>query len=74
MMAESVEARKYERKQFDIPLPVRPKNRETAGGADAAEAGKTPPPSGMMAFSVLTKRGNRQQVSWDPFCRAVCSA
>ncbi|KAK4130777.1 ARM repeat-containing protein [Trichocladium antarcticum] len=61
MMAESVEARKYERKQFDIPLPVRPKTRETAGGADAAEAGKAPPPSGTMAFSVLTKRGNRQQ-------------
>ncbi len=64
-MAESVEARKYERKQFDIPLPVRPKNREIASGGETGESGAAPLPNGTMAFSVLTKRGNRQQVSLD---------
>jgi regulator of nonsense transcripts 2 len=65
MMAESVEARKYERKQFDIPLPVRPKNRDITSGGEAGESGVGPLPNGTMAFSVLTKRGNRQQVRLD---------
>lgn len=59
MMAESLESRKFERKQlFDVPLPVRPKNRDaaTSQGEEGASAGNT------MAFSLLTKRGNRQQV------------
>ena len=62
MMAESLESRKSERKQqFDLPLPVRSKPREpTAGG----EAGENAPDilGGTMAFSLLTKKGNRQQV------------
>lgn len=63
IMAESFETRKFERKQqFDIPLPVRPKNRELASGSETAEGG-TGTPGGTMAFSLLTKRGNRQQVS-----------
>ncbi|GAB1318794.1 mRNA decay protein [Madurella fahalii] len=61
IMAESFETRKFERKQqFDIPLPVRPKNRELASGSETAESG-TGTPGGTMAFSLLTKRGNRQQ-------------
>ncbi|KAK4666890.1 mRNA decay protein [Podospora pseudopauciseta] len=61
MMAESFgDARKFERKpQFDIPLPVRPKAREATGGEPAEAA--TTNPGGTMAFSLLTKKGNRQQ-------------
>ena len=61
MMAESLESRKFERKQlFDVPLPVRPKNREQAASADSGNEG--PPAGHTMAFSLLTKKGNRQQV------------
>ncbi|KAH6953288.1 hypothetical protein HG530_000031 [Fusarium avenaceum] len=59
MMTESLESRKFERKQlFDVPLPVRSKNRDansTEGGEDELPPGQT------MAFSLLTKKGNRQQ-------------
>jgi regulator of nonsense transcripts 2 len=73
MMAESLESRKFERKQlFDVPLPVRPKNRENTTSTDAgnsngsgngnAPSNEGPPPTGhTMAFSLLTKKGNRQQ-------------
>lgn len=62
MMAESLESRKFERKQlFDVPLPVRPKNRDLATSTPHGEEG--PAPGNTMAFSLLTKRGNRQQVS-----------
>ncbi|CAF3632802.1 unnamed protein product [Fusarium graminearum] len=59
MMAESLESRKFERKQlFDVPLPVRSKTRE----ATSTEGGEgESPPGHTMAFSLLTKRGNRQQ-------------
>lgn len=61
MMADSLESRKFERKQlFDVPLPVRPKYREAAGSIEpsheSAGSGRT------MAFSLMTKKGNRQQV------------
>lgn len=62
MMAESLESRKFDRKPlFDVPLPVRPRTaRETANTTESGEmeAGLAP----TMAFSLLTKRGNRQQV------------
>lgn len=58
-MAESLESRKFERKQlFDVPLPVRSRNREPSMSTGSGETG----PSGTMAFSLMTKRGNRQQV------------
>jgi regulator of nonsense transcripts 2 len=63
MMAESIESRKFERKQqFDVPLPMRVKAREGPGAdgdgvADTASVGNP-----TMAFSLLTKKGNRQQV------------
>jgi regulator of nonsense transcripts 2 len=65
MMAESLESRKFERKQlFDVPLPVRPKNREASASGEASTSnGQSESPAGnTMAFSLLTKRGNRQQV------------
>jgi len=64
MMADSLDSRKFERKPlFDLPVPVRAKNRDAATPVDASEpaisgSGNT----NTMAFSLLTKRGNRQQV------------
>ncbi|KAK4065727.1 uncharacterized protein Triagg1_8496 [Trichoderma aggressivum f. europaeum] len=58
MMSESLESRKFERKQlFDVPLPVRSRNREQPMSTGSGETGQ----SGTMAFSLMTKRGNRQQ-------------
>lgn len=59
MMAESLESRKFDRKpQFDVPLPMRSsKTRDTAKPEEIDNN-----PANMMAFSLLTKRGNRQQV------------
>ncbi|KAL1954068.1 hypothetical protein VTO42DRAFT_1802 [Malbranchea cinnamomea] len=55
MMAESLESRKFERKTlFDVPLPMR--RREAA---DSNQSSESRP--GTMAFSLMTKRGNRQQ-------------
>lgn len=63
MMAESLESRKFERKQqFDLPIPVRTKARDAAASNDPTDGGSETPTS-TMAFSLLTKRGNRQQVS-----------
>ena len=64
MMAESLESRKFERKPlFDVPLPMRRKDREVATNTDStSEEPAGPAPSSTMAFSLLTKRGNRQQV------------
>jgi regulator of nonsense transcripts 2 len=70
MMAESLESRKHERKStFDVPLPMRRKDRDvsTANESWADEtASPHAAPSGTMAFSLLTKRGNRQQVGHIP--------
>ena len=62
MMAESLESRKFERKPlFDLPLPVRAKNKESALSGDGGEEGASSP-IGTMSISLLTKKGNRQQV------------
>ncbi|KAH8659144.1 armadillo-type protein [Tricladium varicosporioides] len=67
MMAESLESRKHERKStFDVPLPIRRKDRDVAAtnemwNEEAIPAKTNTIPSGTMAFSLLTKRGNRQQ-------------
>ncbi|PGH15404.1 hypothetical protein AJ80_05588 [Polytolypa hystricis UAMH7299] len=64
MMAESMESRKFERKaMFDVPLPM----RRTARDASAAEEGAVAsgeikqPQTNTMAFSLMTKKGNKQQ-------------
>lgn len=67
MMSESLDSRKFERKPvFDVPLPMRRArageavtNAEDSGG-EAAPAPPPPPPN-TMKFSLLSKRGNRQQ-------------
>lgn len=74
MMAESLESRKFERKQlFDVPLPVRSKNRETSGSGETSNSqGETGAVANTMAFSLLTKRGNRQQVWNLGVCVSPC--
>ena len=64
MMAESLESRKHERKAtFDVPLPIRRKDANAASEPVAEESiNRNATPAGTMAFSLLTKRGNRQQV------------
>ena len=63
MMSESLDSRKFDRKpMFDVPLPMRRAQRDlsTAGDDSPSEGPMTPPTT--MAFSLMTKKGNRQQV------------
>lgn len=67
MMSESLESRKFERKAlFDVPLPMRRAQREVAPSGDDSgnEGSRTPPDAQTTAFSLMTKKGNRQQVGW----------
>ena len=65
MMAESLESRKFDRKpMFDVPLPLRrgaAKDTQTSAEEAPKEIAESVPDT--MAFSLMTKRGNRQQVS-----------
>ncbi|RAL12804.1 regulator of nonsense transcripts 2 [Aspergillus homomorphus CBS 101889] len=59
MMSESMESRKFERKGvFDIPLPMKRSGREAAAES-VAEPPK--PTTNTVAFSLMTKKGNKQQ-------------
>lgn len=67
MMSESLDSRKFDRKpMFDVPLPMRkvPRDAATTTADDSGnEDNATPPPNAnTMAFSLMTKKGNRQQV------------
>ncbi|KAI0817530.1 MIF4G domain-containing protein [Xylaria sp. FL0064] len=60
MMAESLESRKFDRKpMFDVPLPLRSKTRDPVVNTDSEE--QSGDGASTMAFSLLTKKGNRQQ-------------
>ncbi|RKF81397.1 Regulator of nonsense transcripts 2 [Golovinomyces cichoracearum] len=63
MMSESLDSRKYERKStFDVPLPM--KRKDVAANSDPwanNSINNKTSPAGTMVFSLLTKRGNRQQ-------------
>lgn len=62
MMSESYESRRFERKGiFDIPLPMKRTGRDTAGDNTAESS----PGPNTMAFSLMTKKGNKQQVRND---------
>ena len=67
MMAESLDSRKFERKtHFDVPLPIRKVQRMAAAEPlddDIDSGNETPPPINTMAFSLMTKKGNRPQVT-----------
>ncbi|KIW62278.1 hypothetical protein, variant 2 [Phialophora macrospora] len=62
MMAESLDSRKFERKTlFDVPIPIRKIQR---GPIEANDDESVPAPvsePNTMAFSLMTKKGNRQQ-------------
>ncbi|KAL9058037.1 MAG: hypothetical protein Q9206_002101 [Seirophora lacunosa] len=64
MMSESMDSRKFERKPvFDVPLPMRRAQREVASTGDDSGNERTAMPSNAdtTAFSLMTKKGNRQQ-------------
>lgn len=65
MMSESLDSRKFDRKpMFDVPLPMRkaPRESSTMNADDSGNEGTaTPPKTNSMAFSLMTKKGNRQQ-------------
>ena len=63
-MSESLDSRKFERKPvFDVPLPIRRAREVVAYAEDSGgEAPAPPAPPNTMKFSLLSKRGNRQQV------------
>ena len=66
MMSESIDSRKSDRKQmFDVPLPMRRAQRDTSTAADDSPSEGTATPPNTMAFSLMTKKGNRQQVLSD---------
>ena len=67
MMSESIDSRKFDRKQmFDVPLPMRRAPRETSNAAEDSPNEGTSTPPNTMAFSLMTKKGNRQQVLHQP--------
>jgi regulator of nonsense transcripts 2 len=65
MMVESADSRRFERKAiFDIPLPMKRPARENVSAEFPGEMEVPEPvaPSKTMAFSLMTKKGNKQQV------------
>lgn len=69
MMAESLDSRKTDRQtRFDLPLPARRVQRPTmeretiAEGSDSGNEAPPPPVTNTMAFQLMTKKGNRNQV------------
>ena len=64
MMSESLDSRKFDRKpMFDVPLPMRRAQRDVSIAGDESPSEGTSTPPNTMAFSLMTKKGNRQQVS-----------
>ncbi|KAI9816162.1 MAG: hypothetical protein M1827_001763 [Pycnora praestabilis] len=62
LMAESLDSRKSDRKPlFDVPLPMRRAPHVTSSTAEDSHSDGAATPPNTMAFSLLTKRGNRQQ-------------
>ena len=63
MTAESLDSRKFDRKPlFDVPLPIGRSSKETIGASEADDLNGSSRSTDTMAFSLLTKKGNRQQV------------
>ena len=63
-MTESLDSRKFERKaMFDVPLPIRRPQREVSTVPDEEFETGTQTSPNTMAFALMTKKGNRPQVS-----------
>ncbi|KAG2202111.1 hypothetical protein INT47_008083 [Mucor saturninus] len=58
MMSDSIESRKFEKKaaMLDVPIPM-----NLRGAQDRRTLATNKPEAGKMAFTLLTKKGNRQQ-------------
>lgn len=72
MMAESLDSRKNERQtRFDVPLPVRKAQRLATETMEESNVNGTAqePSFNTMAFQLMTKKGNRQQVVLVPDLR-----
>lgn len=66
LMSESLDTRKFERKPvFDMPLPLRRAARPSAVDSDGSdtEIVEEPVKTNTMAFSLMTKKGSKPQVS-----------
>ncbi len=84
-MAESLDSRKFERKAvFDVPLPIRRAQRDTPTATEEVVEQDVQQPPNTMAFALMTKKGNRQQVctsqpsrkllsTWWDGCTPICS-
>lgn len=73
LMADGVESRRFERKAiFDVPLPMKRSARETGvaehlpAEEDSGSRSGSQMPANTMAFSLMTKKGNKQQVCHFP--------
>lgn len=65
MMSESVETRKFDRRPvFDVALPMRRTNRDISSPPPEAGEEVKPQESNIVKFSLLSKKGNRPQVSY----------
>ena len=63
MMSESIDSRKFEKKpMFDVPLPMRRAPREISTAAEDSPNEGPVITRNTMAFSLMTKKGNKQQV------------
>jgi regulator of nonsense transcripts 2 len=61
LMSESMDSRKLERKtRLDVPLPMRRTQRDVIAPETQSDTPNGGP--GLVKFSLLTKRGNKQQV------------
>jgi regulator of nonsense transcripts 2 len=64
MMSESLDSRKFERRsQFDVPLPIRKIQRQPQEPTEDEPKPPVESEPNTMAFSLMTKKGNRQQAS-----------
>lgn len=64
MLSDSLDSRKFDRKPtFDAPLPMRRNPREGSTVAEDSPNEGTATPPNTMTFSLMTKKGARQQVS-----------
>ncbi|KAJ5685924.1 hypothetical protein N7536_008543 [Penicillium majusculum] len=62
MMAESMDSRRFERKTvFDIPLPMKRLRENMPNDSSPEPVPVEPVPPKTMAFSLMTKKGNKQQ-------------
>ena len=63
MMAESMDSRRFERKTvFDIPLPMKRLRENMPNDSSPEPVPVEPVAPKTMAFSLMTKKGNKQQV------------